>query len=83
MLVGTAHISQESVDLVRHVIETERPDRVCVELDPQRYEALSKEKSFQAQDLRTIIRNKQLAALMMNLMLCGSILPLMVLSRKK
>ncbi|MAI77580.1 MAG: conjugal transfer protein TraB [Deltaproteobacteria bacterium] len=71
VLVGTAHISQQSVDLVRQVIEGERPDSVCVELDPQRFEALSKEQSFQAQDLRTIIRNKQLAALMMNLMLAS------------
>ena len=33
ILVGTAHISRESVDLVREVIEKERPDTVCVELD--------------------------------------------------
>lgn len=71
VLVGTAHISQHSVDLVREVILGERPDRVCVELDEQRFEALSKEQRFQAQDLRTIIRNKQLAALMMNLMLAS------------
>ncbi|MFP6639790.1 MAG: TraB domain-containing protein, partial [Myxococcota bacterium] len=71
VLVGTAHISQQSVDLVRRVVAGERPDRVCVELDEQRFEALSKEQSFQAQDLRTIIRNRQLAALMMNLMLAS------------
>ena len=71
VLVGTAHISQQSVDLVREVIEGEKPDCVCVELDPQRFEALSKEQRFQAQDLRSIIRNKQLAALMMNLMLAS------------
>ena len=33
ILVGTAHISRESVDLVRKVIDEERPDCVCVELD--------------------------------------------------
>ncbi len=70
-LVGTAHISQQSVDLVREVIEGERPDCVCVELDQQRYEALSQEKTFQAQDLREIIRNRQLAALLMNLLLAS------------
>jgi len=69
--VGTAHISQQSVDLVREVIERERPDCVCVELDQQRYEALSEEKTFAAQDLRTVIRNKQLAALLMNLLLAS------------
>ena len=71
LLVGTAHISQQSVDLVRKVIERERPDCVCVELDRQRYEALSEEKSFAAQDLRTVIRNQQLAALLMNLLLAS------------
>jgi pheromone shutdown-related protein TraB len=70
-LVGTAHISQHSVDLVRQVIERERPDCVCVELDRQRYEALSQEKTFAAQDLRTVIRNQQLAALLMNLLLAS------------
>ncbi|MDG2333563.1 MAG: TraB/GumN family protein [Myxococcota bacterium] len=70
-LVGTAHISQHSVDLVRQVIEREQPDCVCVELDQQRYEALSQEKTFEAQDLREVIRNRQLAALLMNLLLAS------------
>ena len=39
-LIGTAHISRESVELVRQVIAGERPDCVCVELDEKRYEAL-------------------------------------------
>ena len=33
ILVGTAHISQESVDLVQTVISQEKPDCVCLELD--------------------------------------------------
>ena len=33
VLVGTAHISQESVDAVREAIDHERPDVVCVELE--------------------------------------------------
>ena len=31
-LVGTAHVSQESVDLVQQVIAREKPDCVCVNL---------------------------------------------------
>ena len=69
VLVGTAHISQTSVDLVRRVIEQERPDTVCIELDERRYQALSEEKQFEAQDLREIIRNQQLTTLLVNLML--------------
>ncbi|MEC4672433.1 MAG: TraB/GumN family protein, partial [Nitrospirota bacterium] len=37
-LVGTLHVSRESADLVRNVIEGEKPDHVCVELDPRRFE---------------------------------------------
>jgi pheromone shutdown-related protein TraB len=68
-LVGTAHVSQRSVDLVREVIEREQPDAVCIELDPGRYEALSQEKKFAEQDLREVLRKKQLATLMLNLVL--------------
>jgi len=71
ILVGTAHISKHSVHLVREVIERERPDAVSIELDAQRYEALSQERHFEAQDLRAIIRNKQLAPLLMNLLLAS------------
>ncbi len=70
-LVGTAHVSQRSVDLVRQVIERERPDAVCIELDAGRYEALSQEKKFEEQDLREVLRNKQLATLMLNLILAS------------
>ncbi len=70
-LVGTAHVSQRSVDLVRAVIERERPDVVCIELDAGRYEALSQEKRFAEQDLREVMRKKQLATLMLNLILAS------------
>ncbi len=71
VLVGTAHISQSSIDLVREVIEKERPNRVCLELDPQRYEALSQQRKWEGLDLRQVIRNKQLATLLVNLLLAS------------
>ncbi|HDK43281.1 MAG TPA: TraB family protein, partial [Desulfobacteraceae bacterium] len=43
LLIGTAHISRRSTDLVRQVIEQERPDSVCIELDEKRYLALSRQ----------------------------------------
>ncbi len=39
-LVGTAHVSQRSVEEVREAVEGLTPDCVCVELDAQRLEAL-------------------------------------------
>jgi pheromone shutdown-related protein TraB len=71
ILVGTAHVSRESAELVRRVIEAERPDVVCVELDPQRHIALSQRRSFESLDLRQVIRSRQLAALVANLLLAS------------
>ena len=69
LLVGTAHVSRESADLVREVIEKERPDCVCVELDAQRYEALSQPRRWENLDLREVIRKQQLAPLLVNVLL--------------
>ncbi len=69
IVVGTAHISRESVEQVRETIEREEPDRVCIELDERRFEALSKPQRFDSLDLKEIIRSQQLATLMMNLLL--------------
>jgi pheromone shutdown-related protein TraB len=69
VIVGTAHISRESADLVREVIESERPDVVCIELDEGRYQALSQPQRFESLDLREILRHRQLATLIMNLTL--------------
>jgi pheromone shutdown-related protein TraB len=71
VLVGTAHISQESVELVREVIEKEAPDCVCLELDAQRHEALSQEDRWEQLDLREVIRKRQLATLLANLLLAS------------
>jgi len=71
ILVGTAHISRESADLVREVIERERPDCVCIELDPQRFAALSQKQRFDSLDLKQVIRNRQLAPLLANLVLAA------------
>lgn len=71
ILVGTAHISQESVDLVKTVIEQERPDCVCLELDDKRYQALSQKKQWEALDLKTIIKEKQLSTLLVSLLMAS------------
>ena len=71
MLVGTAHVSQHSVDLVTEVIREEHPDSVCIELDDRRYQALEDEKKWQKLDLKSVIRNKQLSTLMVSLMMAS------------
>lgn len=69
LLVGTAHISQQSADLVEQVITGERPDTVCIELDEKRFTALSQPERWENLDLKQIIRKKQLSTLLVNLVL--------------
>lgn len=69
ILVGTAHISQRSVDLVRETIEAEQPTAVCVELDEQRYQSMVKTSNWDTLDLKQIIRNKQTTFLVARLAL--------------
>lgn len=71
ILVGTAHISQKSTDLVRKVIQDEKPDVVCVELDSRRYASLTNPDQWEKLDLKSIIRKKQLGALIAQLSLAG------------
>jgi pheromone shutdown protein TraB len=71
LLVGTAHISQESVDLVEEVISKEQPDCVCLELDDKRFKALTQKKKWQSLDLKEIIKKKQLSTLMINLLMAS------------
>jgi len=71
ILVGTAHVSQESVELVKLVFEQEHPDDVCVELDAKRFEAISHPNRWESLDLKEIIRKQQLSTLMVNLVLAS------------
>lgn len=71
IVIGTAHISKQSADLVKKVIEEEKPDVVCVELDEKRFKALSEKNRWENLDLKTIIREKQLSTLMINLVLAS------------
>lgn len=69
ILVGTAHISQESVDIVEWVIEQEQPDTVCVELDRQRFESLRNDTQWEDLDLIEIIKDGKLTFLLARLAL--------------
>lgn len=69
ILLGTAHISQESISQVQESIRNERPDRVCVELDAGRLKALTEPDRWKSLDLKAIIRQGQLSTLVANLML--------------
>ena len=69
VLIGTAHISQVSKDLVRATIEAEAPDTVCVELDEGRLKSIKEPDRWKKTDLKEVIKKKQLATLIANLVL--------------
>jgi pheromone shutdown-related protein TraB len=68
-LIGTAHVSMESADLVEHVIEEERPDTVCVELCQSRYQSIIQKNQWQNTNLLKVIKEKKAFLLLSNLML--------------
>jgi pheromone shutdown-related protein TraB len=68
-LIGTAHVSRESADLVGQVIEEEKPDTVCVELCQSRYQSIMQKNRWQNSDLIKVIKEKKTFLLLSNLML--------------
>lgn len=71
VLVGTAHVSRDSVETVRKVIAEEAPDTVCVELDEQRHQALRDEHRWQSLNLIQVIRRGQMPFLLASLALAS------------
>ena len=69
ILIGTAHISQASKELVRETIEAEKPDTICIELDEGRLKSIRDPERWKKTDLREVIKKKQLATLIANLVL--------------
>lgn len=70
-VVGTAHVSQRSVDEVRAVIDAVKPDVVCVELDKTRHEALTKDSAFRDLDVFKVVREGRTLYLLAHLALAS------------
>ena len=71
IVVGTAHVSRESVDLVGQVIEEEKPDTVCVELCQSRYHSIKQKERWQDTDIVKVIKEKKSFLLLSNLLLAS------------
>ena len=56
ILIGTAHVSQNSVEEVGRLIEEEKPDRVCIELDDGRMKSKTEKTSWENMDIRKVIK---------------------------
>ena len=71
ILVGTAHISQESVTEAAEAIRSEKPDCVCVELDAARLQSLKNEKGWQELDIVKVLKDGKGFLLLANLVLAS------------
>ncbi len=69
ILIATAHVSRESAMLVKQVIEDERPDSVCIELDEDRYSNIQNPKAWENTDIVKVIKTKRVGFLLANLAL--------------
>lgn len=71
LLVGTAHVSRESAELVKNVIYDEKPDTVCVELCETRLKSVRDKEQWRNMDIVKVIKEKKTLLLLMNMMLAS------------
>lgn len=69
--MGTAHVSRESVKLVKETIHKEHPDTVCVELCESRFHSLRQKETWQEMDIIKVIKEKKSFLLLSNLLLAS------------
>ncbi|MFB6294196.1 MAG: TraB/GumN family protein [Candidatus Nanohaloarchaea archaeon] len=69
VLVGTAHVSDESAAEVAQVIREEAPDAVAVELDDDRYESLVDERGWADTDIAAALEDGKGSLLLTNVLL--------------
>ncbi|GAU08096.1 TraB/GumN family protein [Desulfoplanes formicivorans] len=70
-LVGTAHVSRESVEDVSTSIKTIRPDAVCVELCEARYRSMTNRDNWRSMDIFKVIKEKKTLFVLAQLMLAS------------
>lgn len=71
LLVGTAHISPESIEEVEGLIRSELPARVCVEIDSGRLASMKENQGWANLDIGKVLKDGKGFLLMANLALSG------------
>ncbi|MDR2394717.1 MAG: TraB/GumN family protein [Treponema sp.] len=69
ILIGTAHVSRESIEEVSRIIREVQPDMVCVELDAGRYQSMSEKESWEQLDVVKVFKEGKGFLLIANLVL--------------
>ena len=70
-LIGTAHISAESIAEVTEAIRSEMPGMVCVELDAGRYDAMNRKDAWDKLNVSKVLREGKGFLLVANIALAG------------
>jgi pheromone shutdown-related protein TraB len=71
ILVGTAHVSKESVDEVTQAVREEKPDMVCIELDESRYKTMTNKDDWGRLDVVKVFKEGRGFLLIANLILAN------------
>lgn len=69
ILLGTAHVSESSIEEVVRVIEEQNPDVIAVELDEKRYQSIEEPDAWKNMDIIKVLKEKQGFLLLANVVL--------------
>ena len=69
LLLGTAHVSRESVDEVASAVREEAPDRVCIEIDAARHKSLTEKSNWESLNIYRVLKDRKGFLLLGNLVL--------------
>ena len=70
-LIGTAHISAESISEVENVISDVKPDCVAIELDEKRYESITNPDKYRELDIIKVLKRKEGFLLLANIVMAS------------
>lgn len=70
-LIGTAHISQDSINEVTEAIKTQKPDCVAIELDQKRCDSIKNPDSWRQLDIIKVLNRGEGFLLLANLVLAS------------
>ena len=68
-LIGTAHVSKESIEEVKNEITSEKPDCVAIELDERRYSSMTDPESWKNLDIIKVLKHHEGFLMLANLVL--------------
>ena len=71
VLLGTAHVSDESVKEVSAAVREIKPEAVCVELDEKRYESIKNPDKYAQLDIIKVLKKNEGFLLLANLVLAS------------